>query len=266
LSAPLHLVGLGPGAGGLLTPDAAAALDASEVIAGYGAYLDLLPGLRSSGRRIISTGMGGEIKRVRLAVDCALGGEETSLVCSGDPGIYALAGLVLELLELRNLSAPDLPLHIVPGVPALCAAAALLGAPLCHDFACVSLSDLLTPLERILLRLECALRGDFVVVLHNPRSGRRTEPWEKALDIARSLREPACPIGIVRNAFRSGQRVRIAPLAELEGGEVDMFTLVVIGNSESRILPVRGADGEASADWEKGARMLTPRGYMRKYG
>jgi precorrin-3B C17-methyltransferase len=266
VSATLHVVGLGPGAGGLLTPDAAAALDASKVIAGYGAYLDLLPGLRSSGRRIISTGMGGEMKRVRLAMDFALGGEETSLVCSGDPGIYALAGLVLEMLERRNLSVLDFPLHIVPGVPALCAAAALLGAPLCHDFACVSLSDLLTPLERIMLRLECALRGDFVVVLHNPRSGRRTEPWEKALNIARSLRAPACPAGIVRNAFRPGQQVRVVPLAELEDRGVDMFTLVVIGNSESRILPVRGADGEVSADWEKGARMLTPRGYLGKYG
>jgi precorrin-3B C17-methyltransferase len=173
-----------------------------------------------------------------------------------------MAGLVLELLEEQGLCAADIPLHIVPGIPAVCAAAALLGAPLMHDFACISLSDLLTPRELIVRRVRCALAGDFVIALYNPRSRRRTGLLDETLAAARGQRSPDTPVGIVRNAFRPGQSVRILPLDRVEPDEADMFTLLIMGNSGSRIVPGRG---ESPLAWESGARMLTPRGYREKY-
>jgi precorrin-3B C17-methyltransferase len=261
--APLAVIGLGPGDPALLTPQAAAILERSAVIVGYTGYLALLPESTLAGKRAIATGMTGEMARVEAAVDAALGGESTVVVCSGDPGVYALAGLVLEVLERRGLAADDFPLSIAPGVPALCAAAALLGAPLTHDFACVSLSDLLTPWELILRRLECAFAGDFVVVLYNPRSKRRAGHLEEALAVAKRHRSPDCPVGIVRNAYRPGQTASIRRLADCDPDDADMFTIVLIGNSASRIVPGKG---DRPLCWEGGARMLTPRGYMEKYG
>lgn len=261
--APLHVIGLGPGHPCLLAPEASAAIEAACVIVGYKGYIDLLPPARLEGRRVISTGMTGEMARAEAAIDAALAGQATAVVCSGDPGVYALAGLVLELLEQRGLGADTLPLNVVPGIPAVCAAAALLGAPLMHDFACISLSDLLTPWPCIEKRLECAFAGDFVVALYNPRSRRRTGQLETALGTALRHREPATPVGIVKNAFRPNQRVTIAPLGEAQADQADMFTLLIIGNSATRI--VRGS-GASPLAWEHGARMLTPRGYLEKYG
>ncbi|MDR2161474.1 MAG: precorrin-3B C(17)-methyltransferase [Desulfovibrio sp.] len=245
--APLHVIGLGPGDASLLAPAALRCLEESSVLAGYTGYLDLLPKALLAGKDIIATGMRAERQRVEAAIESACGGAPTSLVCSGDPGIYALAGLTLECLEKRGLHPDLLPLRVIPGIPALCAAAALLGAPLAHDFACVSLSDLLTPWERIRRRLEAALAADFVLVLYNPRSSRRTAPLQEALRLALERRSPSTPTGIVRNAFRPRQRVLIAPLAEIDPREADMLTILVIGNGETRIIP--------------GPRMLTPRGY-----
>lgn len=260
--APLHVIGLGPGSSGLLAPDALACLEGSRVIVGYTGYIELLdPGLLAS-RRVVATGMRGEMERSSAAIDAALAGEPTAVVCSGDPGVYALAGLLLELLEERGLCALDLPLHVVPGIPALCAAAALLGAPLMHDFACVSLSDLLTPWEVIEKRLECAFAGDFVTVIYNPKSRKRSAHLARALDAGRRHREDAAPVGIVHKAFRPGQRVRVTTLGNVDPEEADMFTLLIIGNSQSRIAPGKG---EHPLAWEHGARMLTPRGYMTKY-
>ena len=261
--APLYVIGLGPGAPSLLAPDALAALASASFVAGYSGYISLLSEDVLAGKRVFATGMTDEIARVRAAIDTALGGEQTVLVCSGDPGVYALAGLALEMLESRSISPLDLPLTIIPGIPAVCAAAALLGAPLTHDFACVSLSDLLTPPETIRLRLRCALEGDFVLVLYNPRSRRRTLLLEEALAMAREFRGGDTPVGVVRNAFRPEQRVTIVPLKEVSTGQVDMFTLVLIGNSSSRIVPGKGSTPLA---WESGARLLTPRGYQKKYG
>jgi precorrin-3B C17-methyltransferase len=246
-AAPLHVVGLGPGDTSLLAPAALRCLEASSVIVGYTAYVALLPDALLHGRQVIATGMRAEIQRVEAAVQSAHSGIPTALVCSGDPGIYALAGLTLECLEKRGIHPDSLPLRIIPGIPALCAAAALLGAPLTHDFACISLSDLLTPWARIRRRLEAVFAADFVTVLYNPRSRRRITQLEEALALAALHLPPSTPVGIVHNAFRPRQHVLITPLADTRPREADMFTLIIIGNSETRITP--------------GPRMLTPRGY-----
>jgi precorrin-3B C17-methyltransferase len=260
--APLFVVGLGPGDPSLLAFEADVALCSASVIVGYSGYISLLPEERLLGRRVVSTGMTGEIARAKAAIAAASAGECAALVCSGDPGVYAMAGLVLELLEEQGFCAADLPLHIVPGIPAVCAAAALLGAPLTHDFACISLSDLLTPGELIVKRVHCALDGDFVIALYNPRSRRRTGLLDETLAAARGRRNPDTPVGIVRNAFRPGQSVRILPLDRINPDEADMLTLLIVGNSGSRIVPGRG---DSPLAWECGARMLTPRGYREKY-
>lgn len=244
-AAPLLVVGLGPGDAALLTPQARAALETARCIAGYDLYLNLVPQELLAGKRRISSGMRQEKARCAAAVEAALGGTPTALVSSGDAGIYAMAGLALEILEQRSLL-DSVPFSVVPGVPALCAAAALLGAPLTHDFACVSLSDLLTPLARIRHRLEAALEADFVCVLYNPRSHGRPDHLAMALETARRLRAPDCPVGMVRKAFRPGQEVLLTTLADADPARADMLSIVIIGNSESR---------------RAGAYMLTPRGY-----
>ena len=248
--APLTVVGIGPGDASLLTPQARAALEASACVAGYGLYLDLVPPELIAGKRRISSGMRQERERCAAAVDAALDGEPTALVSSGDAGIYAMAGLALEILEARGLIG-TVPFSVVPGVPALCAAASLLGAPLTHDFACISLSDLLTPLERIRARLEAALTADFVCVIYNPRSHGRPDYLGMAFDMARGHRLPSCPVGMVRKAYRPGQEVLLTTLAEADAKWADMLTLVIIGNSESRLA---------------GPYMLTPRGYSHASG
>lgn len=248
-NAPLYVVGLGPGDARCLTPQARTALDQAACIAGYQLYLDLVPPELLCGKTIISTGMRHEEERCAAAVDAALSGRPTALVCSGDPGVYALAGLTLETLAARGLL-ERVPLTVVPGVPAVCAAAALLGAPLTHDFACISLSDLLTPWETIQRRLTATLEADFVCVIYNPRSKGRPHQLDQALAEARRVRRPDCPVGLVRKAFRPGQEVSVHALADFDARLADMLSLLIIGNNESRLL---------------GPYMLTPRGYARKH-
>ncbi|MDL2291035.1 precorrin-3B C(17)-methyltransferase [Desulfovibrio sp. OttesenSCG-928-F20] len=265
MSAPaaLRVVGLGPGEAALLAPEALAALHDSQVIAGYGAYLDLIDPALLADKEVIVTGMTGEMRRVNAAIDSALAGRATALVCSGDPGIYALAGLALELLEERGIVPDALPFIVVPGIPALCAAAAILGAPLTHDFACVSLSDLLTPWALIRKRLDCAFAGDFVVVLYNPRSKRRVSQLDEALELALAHRRVETPVGLVRNAKRKGEQAALFSLGTFDPSLVDMLSLVIVGNSQSRIVP---GSGKQATEWASGARLLTPRGYLEKYG
>ncbi|GHV00224.1 precorrin-3B C(17)-methyltransferase [Deltaproteobacteria bacterium] len=243
--APLYVVGLGPGDAACLTPQARGALARAQCIAGYHLYLELAPPELLHGKTIIATGMRHEKERCAAAVEASLAGQETALVCAGDPGVYALAGLTLELLESRGLLAV-VPFSVVPGVPALCAAAALLGAPLTHDFACISLSDLLTPRNIIEKRLAAALEADFVCVLYNPRSKGRPHLLTGALKKARLFRRPECPVGLVRKAFRLGQNVCVQELSRFDATQADMLSLLIIGNNESRSL---------------GRYMLTPRGY-----
>lgn len=259
----LAVVGLGPGSTALLPPMAVDALARSEVITGYSLYVDLIPQELRQGRTIIATGMMAEVKRCEAALDAALAGKSTAVVCSGDPGVYAMAGLILEIMHSRGISLSDLDLCVVPGIPALCAAAALLGAPLMHDFAAVSLSDLLTPWALIEKRLFHALAGDFVLAIYNPRSRSRQDHLARALELAGEHRAPETPVGFVRNAYRPDQSVAVAALRDFDPGIVDMLCIVIIGNSSSAVLP---AEGELPLDWNAGARIYTPRGYKDKYG
>lgn len=245
----LNIVGLGPGAAKLMTYEAMSVIDYCDCVVGYELYLKLIPREMLKGKRVISSGMRGEVKRCRLAIQSALDGLETAIVCSGDPGVYAMASLTIELLA--QFGPPqDLPVRVIPGVPALCAGAALLGAPIGHDFACVSLSDLLTPWETIEKRADAALAADFVLVLYNPRSSERPDNMAKILKIARRHRGGDCPVGVVRNISRNDQSAKIYKLDDFDTAGVDMLCLVIIGNSETRIV---------------GDLMLTPRGYAGKY-
>lgn len=206
-----------------------------------------------AGKTVVSTGMTAEVERCEKAIALARSGLSTVVLCSGDAGIYAMAGLLWEMLQAQGLS-ESLGLTVVPGIPAFAAAAALLGAPLTHDFASVSLSDLLTPLPLIETRLECAARGDFVVILYNPRSRRRKDQLARALEIIGAHRGPDTPAGVVRQAFRPGQEAEVVRLGDLDPDRVDMLSIVIVGNSETRMVP--GPSGPV---------MVTPRGYGRKY-
>ncbi len=247
-AAPIHIIGLGPGDSRLLPPLALTALEQSHVLVGYTLYMDMVPPALREQKQIVVTGMRQEKERCLSAIEHALQGRRTALVCSGDAGIYGMSGLILELLAHKDLL-DVIPVEIIPGVPAVCAAAALLGAPLMHDFACVSLSDLLTPWERILQRVHAACSADFVLALYNPRSRGRQEHLFQIIDIIKQYRDPACPVGLVRNAYRAGQSVSVHPLAGFQGAvaeAVDMLSLVVIGNESTRHM---------------GQYMVTPRGY-----
>lgn len=244
--ASLYVLGLGPGAEDLLTVQAMRILETCSCIAGYGPYLELVPAPLKNGKKLISSGMRQEKERCQRAIQSALAGYDTVLVCSGDPGIYAMASLVIEILDKENLLA-SLPLEIVPGVPALCAAAARLGAPLGHDFASVSLSDLLTPWPLIEKRLECSFEGDFVTVLYNPRSKGRPAYLARALDLARRWRRPECPVALARKVFRKGEELLLSTLDKFSVEEVDMLSIIIIGSNQSL---------------QVGNYMLTPRGYF----
>ncbi|GFK95942.1 putative cobalt-factor III C(17)-methyltransferase [Fundidesulfovibrio magnetotacticus] len=244
------MVGLGPGDASLLAPLARTALERAAVVAGYSTYLDLVPPELLAGKEVVATGMMGEVERCALAVESALAGRDTAVVSGGDSGVYGMAGLVLEMLETRRLL-DRVDFEVVPGIPAVIGAAALLGAPLTHDFACVSLSDLLTPWEVIEKRLEAAASADFVLALYNPRSRRRSGLLERALAIVARHRAPETPVGFVRQAWREGQNVRVATLGEADPAWADMLTIVVVGNASTRMA---------------GEKMLTPRGYAGKYG
>lgn len=237
-------------------------LAGAQIIVGYGLYLDLVNPL-TAGKQIISTGMTREVDRVAAAIEAAREKRAVALVSSGDPGIYAMAGLALEMCRARGLSvapagknteevSPEtLSIEVVPGIPALCAGAALLGAPLMHDFAAISLSDLLTPWEVIEKRLDAAAGADFVMVIYNPKSKKRHWQLEKARQIILKYRGEDTPVGIVTSAMREDQRVEITTLGCLHQAEVNMQTTVFIGNKSS----VR-----------YGEFLCTPRGYGDKYG
>jgi precorrin-3B C17-methyltransferase len=234
------VVGLGPGGAETLTPEAQEALSAADVIIGYVTYIKLVePYLE--GKTVLSSGMKKETDRARKAVELAQEGKHCVVISSGDPGVYGMAGPILEI-------APEgLDVVVIPGVTAATAAAALLGAPLMHDFAVVSLSDLLTPWELILQRLEAAAGADFVIVLYNPRSHGRENHLEVALQVVSGHREATTPVGIVKNCCRSGEEFAITTLSGLNIEDVDMVTTVVIGNSQTKVI---------------NGRMVTPRGYL----
>lgn len=258
----LFVVGIGPGNLDNLTKRALDVLTVVDVVVGYSTYIELIAPL-IDGKEIISTGMTKEVARVEAAIEQALAGKSCAIVSSGDPGIYAMAGLVFETCEIKavtivppgsnNEKAEDteaLTIEVVPGIPALCAGAALLGAPLTHDFAAISLSDLLTSWELIEQRIEAAAGSDFVIVLYNPKSKKRTWQLERARQILLKHRDKNTPVGIVSRAMREQQNVEIVSLETMHTVDVDMQTTVFIGSS-------------TSSQYLK--FMYTPRGYARKY-
>ncbi len=232
MSEPVYVVGMGPGADEMMTKEAAGILRECDVIAGYTAYLELLKE-HYRNKEFFSTPMRQEIKRCRFCFEQARKGKKTVLVCSGDAGIYGMASLMLEL----NREYPDCEVRIVPGVTAASSGAAVLGAPLGHDFCVISLSDLLTPWEQIQKRLAAAATGDFAVAIYNPASKKRADYLKKACLILMENgveEERAC--GYVENIGRDGMRAVTCSIAELVQAEVNMFTTVFIGNSQSEIM------------------------------
>ncbi|HEX3501038.1 MAG TPA: precorrin-3B C(17)-methyltransferase [Stellaceae bacterium] len=248
----LAIVGIGPGDPSWRTPAASAALDSATDIVGYTLYLDLL-GPTIAGKARHATGLGSETERARRALDLASSGRSVALVSSGDAGIYGLASLVFELIDREDRPAwRRVALNVIPGVSALQAAAARAGAPLGHDFCAISLSDLLTPWPTIERRLTAAAAGDFVVALYNPRSARRATQLATARSILLAHRAADTPVAVARNLGRADESLTLTTLAELDPEIVDMLTLVLVGNSETRLIPGREP------------RIYTPRGYEAK--
>ncbi len=246
----LAVVGIGPGAIDWRSPEATTAIADAGHVVGYGLYLDLL-GDRIAGKIRHDRPLSAEEERVRLALDLATGGETVALVCSGDAGIYALATLVFELLDREDRPTWNrLDIRVVPGISALQAAAARLGAPLGHDFCAISLSDLLTAWSVIERRLRAAAEGDFVIAFYNPVSQRRRHQLEAARDILLAHRPADTPVALARNLGREGESLAVIRLADLRANHADMLTLVLVGSSQSR-LTRRGRH-----QW-----LYTPRGY-----
>jgi precorrin-3B C17-methyltransferase len=251
------VVSLGPGFAEYISPRAQAALAEAQVVVGYTTYIDLVRPLLTD-QEVVATGMKAEVKRCQLALDRARTGQRVVMVSSGDAGIYGMAGLVLEMCAVQKLNVGhpeggadvDFHLEVIPGIPALAAGAALLGAPLMHDFVVISLSDLLTPWETILKRLELVAQGDFVVVLYNPKSKKRDWQLGAVRDLLLRHKDPMTPVGIVSRAMRQGQETTITTLQDLLDHPVDMQTIVVVGNSHTHTY---------------GPYMITPRGYLDKY-
>ena len=246
----INLIGIGPGDPGYLTPAASHALSESDVIVGFRAYIQQIEGL-IAGKEVVSMELGQELERAAAAVDSACAGKTVAGVSSGEAGSYGMSGPVFRVLTDRDWDGQDPAVETVPGVSAMQAAAAVLGSPLMQDFCAISLSDLLTPWEKIRGRLEAAGQGDFVVALYNPRSQRRQTQLLEAREILLKHRPGDTPVGIVGDAFRPGQRVKITSLQglEKEAESVDMVTIVVIGNSTTYL---------------HAGKVITPRGYEEK--
>ena len=238
----VYVVGLGPGGAQGMTAAARTALEQADVICGYTVYLDLVAPL-FPGKEMRSTPMTKEVDRCRMALELAAGGRTSALVCSGDAGVYGMASPLLELAG----EYPDVEVEVIPGVTAALAGAAVLGAPLGHDFCIVSLSDLLTPWEVIEKRLRAAVVGDFILCLYNPASRHRKDHLRRACEILLDAGlSPDTACGWVRNIGREGQTSQLLTLARLRDAQVDMFTTVFVGSTRTKI-----QDG----------RLLTPRGY-----
>ncbi len=250
----LAVVGLGPGNAEWRAPEVETVVRRASDLVGYGLYLDLLGPLAKDKIRH-DYALGEEEARVRAALELAAEGRDVALICSGDPGIYAMAALVYELLDRADNPAwLRVEQKVVPGISALQAAAARIGAPLGHDFCAISLSDLLTPWEAIERRLKAAAEGDFVVAFYNPVSKRRTTQLARAVEILSAHRPADTPVVLGRNLGRSGETLSVLDLSELTPDKVDMLTVVLVGASTTR--RIDRADGAA---W-----VYTPRGYAKK--
>lgn len=238
----IYVVGIGPGGRAHMTGAAIEAIERSESVVGYKTYIDLIIDM-ISGKEVLGYGMKRETERCRAALELAREGKTVALVSSGDCGVYGMAGI---MLEIAAESGTGTDIEIVPGVPAANSAAACLGAPLMHDYATISLSDLLTDWSAIEKRLECAAQSDFVICLYNPRSKGRREHIENARNIIMRHRSEKTPVGIVRSAMRDGQTATVTTLGEMLSHEIDMLTTVIIGNSKT---------------YASELGIITPRGY-----
>jgi precorrin-3B C17-methyltransferase len=238
----IFLVGIGPGAIDHMSLRALGVIKEADVIIGYRTYLNLIREL-VEGKETISKGMRQEMDRARLAVAKAREGKRVAVVSSGDPGVYAMASAVLEYMKEERV---DADVEVVPGITAATAAAARLGSPLGNDFAVISLSDLLTPWDVVEKRVEEAAKGDFVLVLYNPKSRKRDWQIKRTADIIMRYRGKDAAVGIVKNATRLGEEITITTLEKILDHSIDMATTVIVGNSETFVYE---------------DKMVTPRGY-----
>ncbi len=236
--AKLYVVGIGPGGKEHFTQRAMEVFQQCQTVVGYTYYIQLVEEW-IEGKKIIKTGMTGEIERCKQAIEEVRQGRDTCLISTGDAGLYGMAG---PAYELGN----DIDIEVVPGVSAVFSAAAEMGAPLMHDFCTISLSDLLTPWEVIERRLEMASKGDFVISLYNPKSKGRQGHLKKAIAIISQEIPPSAPVALVKNAGRSGNERKLTTLSSLDYDFVDMKTVVIVGNSQTFV---------------KDGKMITPRGY-----
>ncbi len=237
----LYVVGFGPGEHSGMTFAAETAIIKSDIVVGYTVYTEIMA-KQYPDKKFVSTGMRKETERVKYALEEAANGKTVSLVCSGDSGVYGMACLALEMWEKY----PETEIEVVSGVTAALSGGAVLGAPLTHDFAVISLSDLLTPWEKIEKRLECAAMGDFAVAIYNPSSKKRADYLMRACDIMLKYKAPDTVCGYVKNIGRDNEESGIMTLSELRNFSADMFTTVFVGNSETKNI---------------NGRMVTPRGY-----
>lgn len=237
----LYVVGIGPGAYEKMTIEAAEALKKSDVIIGYTVYVDLVKD-HFPGKEFLTTPMKKEVDRCVLAFEEARKGKIAAMICSGDAGVYGMSGLMYEV----GVNYPEVELEIIPGVTAATGGAAVLGAPLIHDFCLISLSDLLTPWEKIEARLLAAAQADFVVCLYNPSSKKRHDYLEKACNLMMKYKSLETVCGIVGNIGRDGEAMEVMTLEKLKTTKVDMFTTVFVGNSQTKNI---------------NGKMVTPRGY-----
>ena len=237
----IYVVGIGPGKRDMMTAQAKEALDRADVIVGYKTYIDLVRDDYSE-KEFYENGMRGEIERCEKCVEYAREGRTVALICSGDAGVYGMASPLLEVAEKENFS----DVEIIPGVTAALGGAAILGAPLSHDFCIISLSDLLTPWEIIEKRLRAAAEGDFCIAIYNPSSKKRADYLYRACNILMEKLSKDTACGYVKNIGRDGCKKKVCTLEELSQENVDMFVTVFIGNSQTQI-----SDG----------KLITPRGY-----
>lgn len=238
----IYVIGIGPGCRDLMTQEAIAAMEDAEVIVGYKTYIKLVEDFIKD-KEVVQNGMRKEVDRCQDAIDIAKTGKKVAVISSGDAGIYGMAGLILELITKQEL---DIPVKVVPGVTASIGAAAVLGAPIMHDFCHISLSDLLTPWEVIEKRLRLAAEADFVICLYNPRSKGRSEHLANAFKIMGEFKDGSTPVGIVKDVGREDQEKFICTFDTMDFERVDMTTMVIIGNKSTYI---------------HDDLMITPRGY-----
>ena len=238
----IYVIGIGPGCRDLMTQEAISAMEDAEVIVGYKTYIKLVEDFVKD-KEVVQNRMRKEVDRCQDAIDIAKTGKKVAVISSGDAGIYGMAGLILELITKQEL---DIPVKVVPGVTASIGAAAVLGAPIMHDFCHISLSDLMTPWEVIEKRLRLAAEADFVICLYNPRSKGRSEHLANAFKIMGEFKDGSTPVGIVKDVGREDQEKFICTFDTMDFERVDMTTMVIIGNKSTYI---------------HDDLMITPRGY-----